>query len=766
MPLPSRLALNVILLRSCLTLTAASLPYRDASLPVEQRIDDLLARMTLEEKVGQMCQFLPPSQFPARPQPNVQDDETVPSIYRGLTREQLMADVRAGKIGSFLNFYRDSVTEGNALQQAALESRLGIPLIFGADAIHGHAMTPGATVFPATIGLAATFNENLVRETARVTAAEMRATGHHWAFAPNVEVVRDQRWGRVNETFGEDPVLVSRMGVATVQGLQGNLDNPDTTVVACAKHLIGGSAPVGGMNHAPADFSERTLREVFLPPFEAAVRAGVQSVMVAHNEVNGIPCHADSHLLTDVLKGELRFAGTTVSDWLDVYRLASTQRLVPTRAEACVLAVDAGLDMNMHGPGFFEAVIAAAKAGRLPMARIDDAVRRILRMKFAAHLFEQPFAKTDLAPHQFAVPAHRELALQAARESIVLLKNEGHVLPLGKGMKKIFVSGPNAADASPLGDWSTFQNARQTVSMLAGLRQVFGPDVKFDHLESGRFDLITDESIQQAVDRARAAEAAVLFVGAKPWRGAGPGPVTEGENYDRFDLGLPGRQLELVQKVHATGVPTIVVLINGGAICEPWLAENIPALVEAFYPGQQGGIAVAEVLAGHYNPSGRLPYTIVRGAGGLPGFYYQRPGWFAAEARFADLGQEKSKQPLYWFGHGLSYTTFTYSNLTVPLVVPTTGDFTVSVDIRNSGDRAGDEVALLYISDLVSSVTVPHKLLKDFKRVHLAPGETKRVSFHLARETLSLLDARLRRTVEPGEFAFMVGDQHALAKLD
>ncbi len=729
----------------------------------EARIDALVAQMTLEEKVGQMVQYLPPSQFPTKPPPKRQDDETVPEIYRGLTKAQILEQVRAGRIGSFLNFYGDSIAEGNELQKAALESRLGIPLLFGADAIHGHAMTAGTTVFPVPIGLAATFDEELVRKTSVVTAAEMRATGFQWCWAPNVEVVRDQRWGRVNETFGEDPFLVARMGVATVQGLQGDLKDASTTVVACAKHFIGGSQPIGGQNHAPADFSERTLREVFLPPFTACIEAGVVSVMIAHNEVNGVPCHANSALMTDLLKGELGFRGLTVSDWLDVSRLATTQRIARDKTEASELATLAGLDVNMHGPGFFEAVVAGVQAGRIPMARIDDAVRRILRVKFAAGVFEHPYADRSLAARQLATPEHMELALEAARKSVVLLRNEKNILPLAPTVRKIFVTGPNATDSSPLGDWSTAKNADRMITMLDGVRQVFGPNIAVDSLECGRFDQITDETIRAAAERARQAEVAVLFVGGKPWRGAGPGPVTEGENYDRFELGLPGRQLELVKAVHATGVPTVVVLLNGGAICEPWLAEHIDGLVEAFYPGQQGGRAVAEILAGKLNPSGRLPYTIVRGASALPGYYYQRPGFFAAQSRFADLGQERSKTPLFPFGFGLSYTTYTYANLRAPASLTPGQDFDVTVDVQNTGGRAGEEVVLLYVSDLLSSVTMPVKLLKAFQRVHLEPGERKTVTLRVPAAALELLDVKLRPVIEPGEFAFTVGTERFVA---
>ncbi len=758
---PRRLAL-VASVTLGLKLAAAPLPYLDPALPVDQRVDDLLGRMTLQEKVGQMCQYLGPSRLSNNPAAarRKNDDAATPESYDGLTKDDILARVRAGEIGSFLNFYKDPVAEGNELQHAAEESRLKIPLLFGADAIHGHAMTSGTTVFPVPIGLAATFDEKLVEQTARATALEMRATGFQWAFAPNVEVARDQRWGRVNETFGEDPLLVSRMGVATVHGLQGDLKNPATDVLSCAKHFLGGSQPIGGQNHAPADFSERTLREVFLPPFAACVGAGAYTLMVAHNEVNGVPCHANHFLLTDVLHGELGFKGLAVSDWLDVSRLWSIQHIARDMAEASELSVRAGLDMHMHGPGFGEAIIAAVKAGRIEQARIDDAARRILRAKFAAGLFEQRYTDVARRRTDLRTAAHTALALEAARKSIVLLRNAGNLLPLDRNAASIFLSGPNADNSSALGDWSSAQNADALITLKAGLAHAVGD--RLDYFASGAFDKITDDTIRTAAERARGATVAIVAVGGHPHRGGGPGTVTEGENFDRADVELPGRQLELVQAIQATGVPTVVVFINGGAISSPWIASHVSALVEAFYPGQQGGRALAEVLFGDVNPSGKLPYTIVRGTGFLPGYYYQRPGFYSPQGRFSQLSVEDSKTPLFPFGFGLSYTTFAYSNLRVPAQIAAGENVTVQVDVQNTGTRAGEEVALAFVSDLQSTVTVPSKLLKDFTRVALAPGEKKTVTLTIPGPSLALLDVNLKRIIEPGEFAVTVGDQRAV----
>ncbi|MDB6165165.1 MAG: glycoside hydrolase family 3 domain protein [Lacunisphaera sp.] len=763
LPLKTRPAFAALGALAALALaSAAPFPYEDPALPVDRRVDDLLGRMTLGEKVGQMCQYLGPSRLPKNvPVKRKADDDTTPDTYGGLTKADILQQVREGRIGSFLNFYTDPVAEGNELQQAAAGSRLKIPLLFGADAIHGHAMTAGTTVFPVPIGLAATFDEKLVEQTARVTALEMRATGFQWAFAPNVEVARDQRWGRVNETFGEDPLVVARLGVATVHGLQGKLDNVETDVLACAKHFLGGSQPVGGQNHAPADFSERTLREVFLPPFAACVNAGALTLMVAHNEVNGVPAHANHYLLTEVLKQELGFKGFAVSDWLDVSRLWSVQHIARDMAEASELAVAAGLDMHMHGPGFYDAVVAAVQAGRIPADRVDDAVRRILRAKFAAGLFEHRLTAPALQQN-VATAASTALALEAARKSIVLLRNEGDLLPLKKDSSRVFLTGPDATGSSALGDWATPKNADRLVTVKSGIEHLLGAPAQLDYFECGPFEKLTDEIIRAAATKARGAAVAVLVVGGHPNRGGGPGVITEGENSDRADLDLPGRQLELVQAVQATGVPTVVVLFNGGAICSPWLAGHVPAIVEAFYPGQQGGRAVAEVLFGDVNPSGKLPYTVPRGAGFLPGYYYQRPGYYSPQGRFSQMTAEQSKTPLYPFGFGLSYTTFAYSNLTVPARLAAGQDVSVSVDVTNTGRVAGEEVVLAFISDLYSSVTVPVKLLKDFQRVSLAPGETKTVALHLPADALALYDVKLQRVVEPGEFAVTIGDRRAV----
>ena len=737
---------------------SAPLPYKDPSLSIERRTDDLLSRMTVEEKVGQMVQYVAPSRLGRK----TADDQGFMDVYPGMTKEMMLAHIRAGLVGSVTNLYDDPVSEANEMQRAAAKSRLKIPLICGADAIHGHAMAPGATVFPVPIGLAATFDQDLVRQVARATAVEMRATGFQISWGPNVEVVRDPRWGRVDETFGEDPLLVSRMGVACVRGLQGDLCDPATDVLACAKHFLGGSQSIGGLNHAPAEISERALREVFLPPFAACVDVGVGAVMASHNDLNGVPCHANAPLLSGVLKGELGFRGFLISDWLDVGLLWHRQHIAHDMAEASEIAVRAGLDIHMHGLGFYEPVLAAVKAGQIPENRVEDAARRIITAKFALGLFENHCTDPKLQAEILRTPEHMQLALQSARESIVLLRNAGGLLPLGKNLPRIFVTGPNAADTSPLGDWASPKNGDALVTMEGGLERILGGSDRIDFFDCGHFEDISDETIRLAAIRAREANVAVLFVGGHPRRGGGPGEISEGEETDRFDLGLPGRQLDLVKAVHSTGLPTVVVLLNGGAICEPWLAENVPAVVEAFYPGQLGGLAVAEVLFGDVNPSGKLPYTIPRGAGQLPGYYYQRPGYFLGDGRYAGMTKEQSATPLFHFGFGLSYTTFAYSNLRVPKTVPVGHDIDVAVDVRNTGSRAGAEVVLVFVSDLLSSVTVPVKLLRDFCRVHLEPCETKTVSFRLSSHALALYDANLRHLVEPGDFSLTIAGQCAV----
>jgi beta-glucosidase len=713
-----------------------------------------MSRMTLEEKVGQMCQYLLPRDDPLTglrggDQAVSGDDVDDSSArYSAESRRSIPGLIERGLIGSILS--ESDPQRLNAAQRLTERSRLGIPMIYGIDAIHGNAMHPGATVFPAPIGLAATWDPELAERVARVTAGEMRALNLHWTFSPNVDVVRDGRWGRVGETFGEDPYLVAQMGMAMIRGYQGDLSDPQAHVLACAKHYVAGGEPPNGLNFAAMDVSERGLRETYLPPFEAAVKAGVGTVMAAHNEVNGVPCHANRYLLTDVLRDELGFGGFIVSDFTDVHRLYTLHRVATSIQDADRLAVEAGIDMHMHGPGFLEPVCALVRKGMLDEARIDDAVYKILAAKFKLGLFEHRYAD---AAQRLATEEHQALALEAARKSIVLLQNDDDLLPLLPGLRSVFITGPSADAQTLLGDWTVEQPAEHIVTVLDGIRAQVAPGTTVRHYDCGDALSIGDRQIRAAREEAAGASVAIVVVGENPLRYLDS--KTEGENVPRADLDLPGRQLELVQAVAASGTPTVVVLVNGRPQSVPWIAEHIPAVIEAFHPGMLGGQAIAEVLFGIVNPGGRLPYTVPRTVGQLRAVYNHRPGDYFRQYRFTP------NEPLYPFGHGLSYTTIEYGAPLVPEGVRLGEDVPVQVTLSNTGKRAGDEVVIVYLNDVYSSVTTPVMQVAAFKRVHLEPGETRSLTFTIQADQLALYDVEMHRVIEPGIFEVLVRDQVA-----
>jgi beta-glucosidase len=720
--------------------------YLDPKQPAAQRTEALLALMTLEEKVGQMCQYVGET---SEGRAENADEVTGYSLALGDKVEL----VRSGRVGSFLKV--PGALEANYLQEQAAASRLKIPLLIGTDAIHGHGMDLGAsTIFPSPISLAAAFDVDLAKRVAEITAAEMRATGFHWSFSPNVDVVRDPRWGRTGETFGEDPYLIGELGAAMVAGYQGtDFSAPghvaDRRVIACTKHMVGGGVPDNVFNGSAAELSERTLREFFLPPFERTVRAGVYTLMPAHNEVNGVPCHSDDRLLNHELRETWGFGGFVVSDWLDIERLHSVHRVAETRADADRMAVLAGVDMHMHGAQFFDNVVAQARDGRIPMSRIDDAVRKILFAKFQLGLFERRQVDTAQIPSVVLSPGHVEAALEAARKSLVLLTNEKKVLPLA-GVRSLLVTGPDADDQSLLGDWARTQPEGNVTTILAGVRAVAPPEVKVEHVATGPIAAISDDQIKAATDAARRVDAVVLALGENSLR---DNPVrTSGENVDRDSLEPPGRQLELMRALVATGKPIIVVLVNGAPIASAWMVEHAAALLEAWEPGMRGGTAIAEVLFGRYNPSGRLPMTVPRSTGHIRSFYNYRPSaYHRGKFRFAP------SEPLFEFGHGLSYTTFAYGELRAKEQIAPGERLEVELEVENTGERAGDEIVLLYLQDLYASVTRPVKELKGFQRVSLAPHEKRTVRFVLEPDAFSLLDRDLKRVIEPGEFRLSVG---------
>ena len=724
--------------------------YKDTSAPVKERVEDLLGRMTLEEKVGQMNQFVGLEHIKKNEAHLTEEDlknNTAQAFYPGFSADSVAAWTRKGLVGSFLHVL--TLEEANYLQSLAMESRLGIPVIFGIDAIHGNANAPDNTVYPTNIGLACSFDLELARRIARETAAEMRAMNMHWTFNPNVEVARDPRWGRVGETYGEDPYLVSLMGTETVRGYQGDLSSDD--VLACIKHFVGGSQPVNGTNGSPTDLSERTIREVFFPPFEEGVKAGAMSLMTAHNELNGIPCHSNEWLMEDVLRGEWGFKGFVVSDWMDIEHIYDLHATAENIKEAFYQSIMAGMDMHMHGVYWNEYVCELVREGRIPESRIDSSVRKILDIKFRLGLFENPYADPDRTMDIRLCGTHRHTALEAARKSVVLLKNDG-LLPLDPGKyRRVLVTGINADDHNILGDWSADQKPENVTTVLEGLKMV-SPETEFVFVDQGWDPRnMSEANVDRAAAAARTCDLNIVVAGEYMYRGRWT-ERTSGEDTDRSDIDLVGLQNELIRKVAASGRPTVLVLISGRPLGVQWAADNLPALVNAWEPGMYGGQAIAEILYGKVNPSAKLAVTMPRSAGQVQMIYNHKPSQY-----FHPYAVTPST-PLYPFGYGLSYTTYSYSDIWLDRTeIPADGTVKVSVEIRNTGNIAGDEIVQMYIRDRFSSVTRPVKELKDFARIHLEPGETRTVEFSVTPDKLMFLDKDLRPVVEPGEFIVMVG---------
>ena len=729
--------------------------YLDSSKSHIDRLNDLMSRMTLEDKVYQMNQFvgldhMRKAEKDLSPEDLVNNDAQ--GFYKGVFSTDVMKMTQEGKIGSFLHVL--TAEEGNLLQELANKSRLKIPILIGIDAIHGNALFSGATVYPSPITLASTWSDDFLFDVGRQTALEMRATGSHWAFTPNIDVLRDPRWGRVGETFGEDPFMVGNLGASMINGFQLNDFTGTNKVIACAKHMIAGSEPINGLNASPMDVSMRTLKEVYLPPYKKAIDAGVYSIMAAHNELNGVPCHMSSWLMTDLFRKDWGFKGFYVSDWMDIERIETLHHVASSLKEASYLAVNAGMDMHMHGVDFPEAVIELVKEGTLPISRVNEACSKILMAKFKLGLFENRFVDIEKIPENIFTPEHKFTALETARKGIVLLKNS-NLLPLNKvkKSKKILVTGPNANNQSILGDWHAAQPDDNVTTIFEGIKDLGeskGYDVSF--FDSGdNIRKISNKNIQNTVDASKDADYVIVVVGDNSMRYKWK-DKTAGENMARAELNLAGKQLELVRSLKEINNNVIVVYVNGKPISEPWIQNNIPSIIEAWEPGNLGGKAVAEIIFGDINPSGKLPLTVPRSVGQLQMIYNHKPSQYFHKYAF-----EKNK-PLYEFGYGLSYTKFKYSN---PKLLNTSFDddsnIKVEVAVTNIGEMDGDEVVQLYIRDNVSSATRPVKELKGYKRINLKVGETKNVVFEITPESLAFYDIDMNYVVEPGTFKIMTG---------
>ncbi|MEK5490822.1 glycoside hydrolase family 3 N-terminal domain-containing protein [Paenibacillus sp. FSL R7-0297] len=748
--------------------------YKDKARPVTDRVQDLLQRMTLGEKAGQLVQPF-----------GWQCYEKHPDGTTGMT-EAFKRQVAAGGVGSLYGTLRADPWTGvtletglspkqgaeavNAIQAYAMkESRLGIPILFGEECSHGH-MAIGATVFPVPLALGSMWNPELYREMCRAVALETRSQGGAATYSPVLDVVRDPRWGRTEETFGEDPYLIAVMGVEAVKGLQGERLDAEDSVMATLKHFAAYGSSEGGRNSAPVHMGLRELHEVDLLPFRKAVEAGALSIMTAYNEIDGVPCTTNRYLLQDVLREQWGFEGFVITDCGALGMLTSGHNTAGSGETAVAQALLAGIDMEMSGEMFEKHIAAAIEHGRLQESDLDRAAARILELKFKLGLFDRPYADPEQAGQTIGKPEHRELARRIAGESIILLKNENGTLPLSKQIPKLAVIGPNAdAPYNQLGDYTSPQPKGAIVTVLEGIRQALGGSAdKVLYAPGCRIKGDSREGFAHALACAAEADAVVLAIGGSSARDFGEGTidlltgasvVTEhswsdmecGEGIDRATLNLMGVQLELAQEIHKLGKPLIVVYINGRPIAEPWIVEHADAILEAWYPGQEGGHAIADILFGEVNPSGRLTISIPKHVGQLPVYYYKRR---TRGKRYLETDFHAE----YPFGYGLSYSEFAYSNLKVePSVISADGQALVSVDVTNSGDRAGSEVVQLYISDLASSITRPEKQLKGFRKISLQPGDTQTVTFSVGREQLEYVSADLTRIVEAGEFAVMAG---------
>ena len=697
---------------------------------VEQRVNALLAQMTLAEKLGQLQQL---------------DGEG-----NGNFRPEHLDLIRKGQLGSTLNVRGAQRT--NQVQRVAMnESRLKIPVLFGFDVIHGY-----RTIFPIPLAEASSWDPALAERSAAVAAQEANNAGLRWTFAPMVDIARDPRWGRITEGAGEDPFLGAAFARARVLGFQGPDYGAPDRVLACAKHWVAYGAAEGGRDYNTTDLSENTLREIYFPPFKAAVDAGVGTLMSSFNAINGVPASANAFTLTKVLRDEWKFDGFVVSDYTSVKELIN-HGVAGNEQEAAALALNAGVDMEMVSRSYnaFGAQLLDQK--KLSQATIDEAVRRILRIKFRLGLFDRPYTDEAVEPASLLRPDSIRLAREIAGRSMVLLKNDRDTLPLSKTLGSIAVIGPLADDRrAPLGWWAGDGKEENTVTPLAGIKAMVSPQTKVLYAKGSEVKDDSTAGFQQAVDIAKQSDVAVVFVGETH--------DMVGEAASRSTLDLPGRQMELVQAIHATGKPTVVVLVNGRPLSIGWIVNNAPAILESWMGGTQSGNAIADILFGDVNPSAKLPVSFPRTVGQVPMYYnYMNTGRPPeAENRYTSKYLDQPWTPLYPFGYGLSYTKFKISNLQLSAPrIAATGKLTVTAEVENVGKRPGDEVVQLYIRDLVASLTRPVKELKGFQRVTLRPGEKRKVEFTLGSEHLGFWNREMRYVVEPGEFRVMVGASSA-----
>ena len=698
-------------------------------LAVESRIDALLTKMTIEEKVGQMSQ-------------RSKHGEDGPEDIKG--------EVGKGNIGSFLNI--TELQQRNEIQRIAVEeSRLGIPLIFGFDVIHGY-----RTIFPVPLAEAASWDIDLMEKTAAIAAKEARAVGIDWTFAPMIDIARDPRWGRIVEGAGEDTYLGSLIARAKVRGYQGGDLSDPQTIAACLKHFAAYGALQAGREYHTTEVPERVIRNVYLPPFKAGVEAGAATLMSGFNDINGIPASGNKYLLTDILRGEWGFDGFVISDWRSVKQLIY-HGFAKDESHAAILGSTAGVDMEMVSKTYLENLPAFVREGKISEDVLDTAVRKILRIKFSLGLFDNPYVDPKLADTVILNPTHRSVARQMVRESIVLLRNENNVLPLDKNIKSIALIGPLADNRTDLiGTWATEARKEDVVTVLQGLKNAVGGTCKINYALGCETTGDSIEGFAEAIEAANSSDVIVMAVGESE--------IHTGEARSRTNLDLPGPQKELLKEVNKTGKPIVMVLFAGRPLTINWSLENIPAIVLAWHPGVEGGNGIADVLFGDYNPAGKITVTFPRNVGQIPIYYNMKNTGRPEEEddRFTSKYIDAPSTPLLPFGYGLSYTTFEYSNLRIEnSKVSIPGTAKISADITNTGSVAGHEVVQLYTQDIVGSVTRPVKELKGFKRIYLMPGETKTVTFDLSTCDLKFYDINMEYNVEPGNFNVWIGPNSA-----
>lgn len=748
------------------TQSSPSLPaYKDPSLSIDIRLSDLLSRMTLEEKVGQLLCPLGWEMY------EIHGSEVHPSgKFKQLIKERnagmLWATYRADPwtkktLANGLN-PELAAKAGNALQKYVMENtRLGIPMFLAEEAPHGH-MAIGATVFPTGIGMAATWSLELVKEVGQVIAKEIRSQGGHISYGPVLDLTRDPRWSRVEETFGEDPVLSGILGASMVDGLGGGNLSQKYATIATLKHFLAYAVPEGGQNGNYASVGIRDLHQNFLPPFRKAIDSGALSVMTSYNSIDGIPCTSNHYLLTQLLRNEWKFCGFVVSDLYSIEGIHESHFVALTKENAAIQSVTAGVDVDLGGDAYTN-LCHAVQSGQMDKAVIDTAVCRVLRMKFEMGLFEHPYVDPKIAAKTVRRKEHIELARKIAQSSITLLKNENSILPLSKTINKVAVIGPNADNRyNMLGDYTAPQEDSNVKTVLDGILTKLSP-FRVEYVRGCAIRDTTVNEIEQAIKAARRSEVVIVVVGGSSARDfktsyketgaavAEEGSVSDmecGEGFDRASLSLLGRQQELLESLQKTGKPLIVVYIEGRPLEKNWASEYADALLTAYYPGQEGGNAIADVLFGDYNPSGRLPISVPRSVSQIPVYYNKKA------PRNHDY-VEMSSFPLYSFGYGMSYTTFEYSDLQV--VQKSARCFEVSFKVKNTGKYDGEEVSQLYMRDEYASVVQPMKQLKHFERFHLKKGEEKKVTFVLTEEDFFLVNYTLKKVVESGNFHLMIG---------